>query len=69
MPLKLSIMSKKKIVIKFKNIYQLWAFAQHIQAYSIEIIASEMILICDCSEHDLNLLSHYAGEIIEKQTV
>jgi hypothetical protein len=62
-------MSKKKNVIKFKNIYQLWAFAQHIQAYSIEIIASEMVLICDCSDHDLEKLSRHGGEVIEKHRI
>lgn len=66
--LKLSIMSKKKVVIKFKSIYQLWAYAQAIQAYSIEIIASEMILICDCSDKDLRLITEYEGLIVENYT-
>ena len=61
-------MSKKKVVIKFKSIHQLWAYAQAIQAYSIEIIASELILICDCSDRDLDLLTQYDGHIIENYT-
>ena len=59
-------MSKSKIKIKFHNIYQLWAYAQIIHANNIEIKASEMVLICDCSDEDLQLLSKYHGEIIER---
>jgi hypothetical protein len=58
-------MSKKKLVIRFKNVQQLWGFAQKIHATNIEIITSTMTLICDCSDSDLELLSQFKGEIIE----
>ena len=58
-------MSKSKHVIRFHNIYQLWAYAQLIHASNIEIKASEMTLICDCSDEDLKKVSTYHGEVIE----
>lgn len=58
-------MSKKKIAIRFKNIHQLWAYAQQIRATSIEIITSDMILICNCTEKDIEVASQYNGEIIQ----
>lgn len=59
-------MSKKKITIAFKNIYQLWNFAQKIRASNIQIITGDMILICDCSDSDLELLTQYNGHVISE---
>ena len=61
-------MSKKKFVIGFKKIYQLWEYAQQIKANNIEIITSSMVLICDCSAADIELLAEYGGEVIEEFT-
>lgn len=60
-------MSKTKTCIVFKNIHQLWKFAQTLNASSIEIITSEKILICECSEADLALLAQHGGEIKESE--
>ena len=57
-------MSKKISTIAFKNIRQLWNFAQRINATNIEILTSDMILICNCTEEDLKLLSQYGGKIV-----
>lgn len=59
-------MAKSKHIIRFQNLYQLWAYAQVIHALSIEISSSEMLLICDCSEEDLQMLSEFHGEVIDK---
>ena len=56
----------KKITIAFKNIRQLWNYAQKINARNIEIISADITLICDCSETDLFLLPDYDGEVIEE---
>lgn len=56
----------KKITIAFKNIRQLWNYAQKINARNIEIISADITLICDCSETDLSLLPDYDGELIEE---
>ena len=61
-------MSKKKFVIGFKKIYQLWEYAKLIKANNIEIITTSMVLICDCSDADIELLSEYGGEVIEEFT-
>jgi len=61
-------MSKIKIAIAFKNIHLLWSFAQRIHALNIEINTTDKILICDCSEEDLNLLPEFEGMVIEKYT-
>lgn len=60
-------MSKKKTCIVFSNIHQLWKFAQTINASSIEIITSENILICDCTDADLAIVHQYGGQIKETQ--
>lgn len=57
-------MSKNKFTIAFKNIYQMWNFAQKINATNIEIITTDMTLICDCTDEDLKLLSKYNGEVV-----
>jgi hypothetical protein len=58
-------MANNKIVIEFRNIHQLWSFAQRIKALNIEIFTAEKILICDCSEEDLTLLQDYAGTVVK----
>jgi hypothetical protein len=58
-------MSKNRNCIVFKNIHQLWSFAQKVRSNSIEIITSEKILVCDCSEDDLAIVAQYGGEIKE----
>jgi|GEM_PF-2556210 len=55
---------KAKTIIAFKNVRQLWNFAQKIHAANIEIITSDMILICDCTDEDLKLLPQYDGKVI-----
>lgn len=59
-------MAKNKITISFENIHQLWSFAQNIKAVNIEIITTQKILICNCSEEDLSLLPKYNGRIVEE---
>ncbi|HWJ28987.1 MAG TPA: hypothetical protein VNS32_20760 [Flavisolibacter sp.] len=59
-------MFKKKIAIRFKNIHQLWAYAHQIRVVNIEIITTEMTLICDCTDQDLEGLLEYGGEIIQE---
>lgn len=58
-------MSKKIITIRFKNIHQLWEYARKIKAVDFEIIAADMVLTCDCSNLDPELLSLHQAEIIE----
>lgn len=58
-------MSKQNVTIQFKNIVQLWQYAQLIKCYSMEIITSQMILICECVEADLTMLPQYGGLVIE----
>ncbi|MGZ3952499.1 MAG: hypothetical protein ACXVBZ_13960 [Flavisolibacter sp.] len=59
-------MSKKKVVIGFKNIHQLWNYSQRISATNLEIVTTTMILTCICSDEDLALLPQYGGKVIEK---
>jgi hypothetical protein len=61
-------MSNKTITIAFKNIHQLWKFAKKIDAKFLQIIAKDMILICDCSEGDIELLVEYGGEVVQEYT-
>lgn len=58
-------MSKKKLAIRFPNLYMLWQFAQAIQAKSIEIRTADLLLFCDCSEEDLKLVEKYKGAVME----
>lgn len=58
-------MSKQEVTIQFRNITQLWQFAQSIRCHSMEIIAAERILICPCSESDIAMLEEYEGHIID----
>lgn len=48
-------------------IHQLWNFAQKINANNMEIIVSERILICHCSDDDLAMVTQYGGEIKERE--
>lgn len=57
-------MSKEKIRIQFNNLRQLWEFAQKIKANNIEIRTKDCLLICDCSEEELQLLEKYNGRRI-----
>jgi hypothetical protein len=57
-------MSKEKITIQFSSLHQLWQFAQKIKANNIEIKTKDCLLICDCSEEDLQLLEIYNGRRI-----
>jgi hypothetical protein len=43
------------------------AFAQKINANNMEIIVSERILICHCSDDDLAMVTQYGGEIKERE--
>jgi hypothetical protein len=52
---KLSVMSKKKIVLQFPNLFMLWNFAQGIKANSLEINTGNKTLTCDCSETEASL--------------
>jgi len=54
-------MSKQKFTIQFSSLHQLWQFAQKIKANNIEIKTKDCLLICDCSEEDLQLLEIYNG--------
>lgn len=58
-------MSKQTVTIRFKNIAQLWQYAQAIRCHSMEIIAAEAILICECSETDIAMLTQYGGLVDE----
>jgi len=62
-------MSKDKIAIRFQNLYQLWQFAQAIHARSIEIRAKELLLLCDCSEEDLQLAAKFGGTVMQPEAV
>lgn len=62
-------MSKDKIAIRFDNLYHLWQFAQAIRARSMEIRTKELLLICDCHEEDLQLVTKFRGTIMETVTV
>ena len=55
-------MSKEKIAIQFSNLHQLWQFAQKIKASNIEIRTRDRLVICDCSEEDLQLVKKYEGK-------
>jgi hypothetical protein len=61
-------MSKSKVAIAFKDIHKLWSFAQKMSAKSLEIITTDMILICHCSESELQLLPEYGGKVILEYT-
>ena len=62
----LSIMSKTKIVIAFKNLHLLWSFVQRIHVVNIEINTADKILICECAEKELDLLDEYEGMVVEE---
>ena len=61
-------MSKKQTYIQFGNLFQLWQFAQTLNVRSIEIRTSDKLLICECSQADLQFLHHYHGKIIEQES-
>jgi hypothetical protein len=58
-------MSKQTITIQFQNIVQLWQYAQTINCHSMEIIVADRILICECPESDIAILSKYGGLVVE----
>ena len=58
-------MSISKTAIRFKTNFQLWAYAHQIRSANIEIITADQILICDCSDWELEMVSDHCDEIIE----
>lgn len=60
-------MSKDKFGIRFHNLYELWQFAQAINVRSIEIRAKELLLLCDCSEEDLQLAAKFGGTVMKPE--
>ena len=59
-------MSKNKIVIRFKSLYELWQFLQTIKTPSVEIRIKERLLICECSNEEIQSAVKYGGEIIRQ---
>lgn len=59
-------MSKEKFTIQFSSLHLLWQFAQKIKANNLEIRTRDCLLICDCSEEDLQLLEAYNGRRLEQ---
>lgn len=60
-------MSKKQTYIQFENLFQLWQFAQTLNVRSIEIRTGDKLLICECSQKDLQFLHRYRGKITEQE--
>ena len=59
-------MSKEKIMIQFESLHQLWQFAQKIGSNNIEIKTRDCLLICDCSDEELQWLGKFNGKKIEQ---
>jgi hypothetical protein len=58
-------MSKNKVTVRFRDLHQLWQFAQTIKARSIEIIPDKLLLLCECSEDDLRLAENFGGQEVQ----
>jgi len=58
-------MAKSKVLIRFSSLHQLWRYVEQIRAVNLEINTKSLLLICDCSANDLDLLSAYSGEVVK----
>jgi hypothetical protein len=67
LPLQLSVMQpKNRISLQFNDVQMLWAFAQQLTSKSLEIMPINKVLVCECSESEINLaLSKYGARILE----
>ncbi|HEY6955150.1 MAG TPA: hypothetical protein VI385_07890 [Flavisolibacter sp.] len=63
------LMSEDKTTIRFRDLYQLWQFAQAIKSTSMEIRTNELLLICDCSREDLRLVAKFGGTVIHTEAL
>lgn len=61
---------QKGIVLQFPDMQLLWQFAQTLACKSIEINTRAYIVICDCTELEINLaLTNYRAKILEGSLV
>jgi hypothetical protein len=56
----------KRVTLKFPTLFLLWSFAQTLTSHSVEINTRERILICDCTEENIEeALKNFKARIIE----
>lgn len=57
---------KKGIMLQFPTLSLLWHFAKELQSKNIHINTLERVLICDCSDDEINLaLTAFKARIME----
>lgn len=62
-------MSKQKVSLVFSSLQQLWAYAQQINAHSIEIITQTKTLICECNDTDIALAREKYNAIVRNDSI
>jgi hypothetical protein len=56
----------KRVTLKFPTLFLLWSFTQTLQSHSVEINTRERILICDCTEENIEeAVTNFKARIIQ----